>query len=63
MCYCPFADAHCESGNVKFSVGGLGAPPITGSVVCEFWGGTDCRIRLVLELLESRLKGEKINAT
>jgi hypothetical protein len=47
MCYCPFAKAHCESGVVEKGT----------NLVCEFWGGTDCRIRLVLELLEKKLKG------
>jgi hypothetical protein len=62
MCYCPFADAHCESGIVKVTIGGPGQPSVTTGTVCEFWGGTDCRIRLVLELLEKHLGGMKTNA-
>lgn len=56
MCYCPFAKAHCEAGTVKITFGGPGQPSVTTGLVCEFWNGTDCRIRLVLELMENKLK-------
>lgn len=50
MCYCPFAKEHCTDGRVESSP----------SDECEFWNPNvgDCRFRLVLALLEEKLRKE-----
>jgi hypothetical protein len=47
-CFCPFAKEHCTDGKVESRPGDE----------CEFWNPQvgDCRVRLVLALLEKRLK-------
>ena len=54
-CFCPFAKEHCTNGYLRDQVGNA------ISTECEFWNPQvgDCRIRLVLALLEKKLKEAK----
>jgi len=49
-CFCPFVKEHCTDGKVE-------SRP---NDECEFWNPQvgDCRVRLVLVLLEKRFKGK-----
>jgi hypothetical protein len=53
-CFCPFAKEHCTGGHLVDAKGTI------ISTECEFWNpqAGDCRIRLVLALLETKLKEE-----
>jgi hypothetical protein len=54
-CFCPFAKEHCTNGHLVNQEGHI------ISTECEFWNpqAGDCRVRLVLALLETRLKEAK----